>query len=135
MMPKNTHDVLHRVVNEAACLPGWKFDLWDDDGALRLIIQIRGVDNYDHTRPFVVNHVHPVPMTTYNERSWQRWLYERCMRTMTHELGESLRFGDAQLRPFAPMHGPGEDPYTVHETRPEIDALTTQDGSVRPGPV
>lgn len=26
---------------------------------------------------------------------------------------------------------PGEDPYTVHEYRPEVDALTTQDGSIR----
>ena len=36
-------------------------------------------------------------------------------------------------RPFAPCHGPGEDPYTVHEYRPEVDAFTTQDGSVRQG--
>ncbi len=33
------------------------------------------------------------------------------------------------------MHGPGEDPYTVHEIRSEEDALTTQNGSLREGPV
>jgi hypothetical protein len=27
---------------------------------------------------------------------------------MNHEIGESLRFGPEELRPFAPMHGPGE---------------------------
>ena len=54
---------------------------------------------------------------------------------MNHEIGESLRFGPGEVRPFVPMHGPGEDPYTVHEWRPESDALTTQDGSLREGPV
>jgi len=48
---------------------------------------------------------------------------------MNHEIGEWLRFGDT--RPFLPLHGPGEDPYTVHEYRPVADALTTQDGSMR----
>ncbi len=134
-MAENTHDVLARVVDSARCKPGWSFSLDDEDGALRLFIRIDGVHNYDHSKRFVVSHVHPVPTTTYNEKSWRRWIFEQCMRTMTHEIGESLRFGSEELRPFAPMHGPGEDPYTVHEVRSETDALTTQDGSIRPGPV
>ena len=52
-----------------------------------------------------------------------------CRRVENHELGEWFRIGDE--RPFAPLHGPGEDPYTVHEYRREADALTTQDGSTR----
>jgi len=134
-MPENTFDILERVVEETKCKPGWSFFLKNEDGAMRLIIQIDGVHNYDHSKRFVVNHIHPVPITTYNEQSWRRWIFEQCIRTMNHELGESLRFGPDQIRPFAPCHGPGEDPYTVHEFRPEIDALTTQDGSVRDGPV
>src|SRR5215831_9908509 len=109
-MSDNTHDILRKVVESAACLPGWRFRLVDEDGSLRLYITVKGTDNYDRSKPMTVNHVHPVPTATYNERSWRRWVFEQCRRTMNHELGESLRFGDE--RPFAPMHGPGEDPYT-----------------------
>lgn len=134
-MAENTFDLLEQIVNETKCKPGWSFRLVDDDGAKCLYIKIVGTNNYDNTKAFIVNHVHPVPITTYNAKSWRRWIFEQCIRTMHHEIGESLRFGDAELRPFAPMHGPGEDPYTVHEWRPESDALTTQDGSLRKGPV
>lgn len=133
--PINTFNILERIIEETKCKPGWHFFLLDEDGAKRLIIQIAGVNNYDHSKPFTVNHAHPVPTTTYNEKSWRRWIFEQCIRTMNHELGESLRFGVDEVRPFAPMHGPGEDPYTVHEWRSESDALTTQDGSLRSGPV
>lgn len=134
-MSDNTFDILARVVAETRCKPGWSFYMADEEGAKRLVIQIKGVHNYDHSQPFTVNHFHPVPITTYNERSWRRWIFEQCIRTMNHEIGESLRFGDDEVRPFVPMHGPGEDPYTVHEWRSEDDALTTQDGSLRDKPV
>ncbi len=135
MMSENTFDLLARIVRETKCKPGWSFRLVDEDGALRLYIKIDGVNNYDHSQRFIVNHVHPVPTTTFNEKSWRRWIFEQCMRTMVHELGESLRFGPDEIRPFVPMHGPGEDPYTLHEWRSEEDALTVQDGSLRAGPV
>ena|SRR6218665_944072 len=132
-MAQDTFDILERLIDEVECKPGWVFSFRDEDGAKRMVITISGVDNYDHNKKFTVSHVHPVPVTTYNEKSWRRWIFEQCLRTMNHEIGESLRWGD--YRPFAPMHGPGEDPYTVHEWRPESDALTTQNGSLRPGPV
>lgn len=133
-LPSDTYDILKFVVDQTQCKPGWSFSLVDEDGAKRLIITIDGYDNYDPRRRLKVNHVQPVPAAvTYNEKMWRRWIFEQCMRTMVHEIGESLQFGG--VRPFAPMHGPGEDPYTVHEWRPETDALTTQDGSLRDGPV
>lgn len=132
-MPDNTFDILRRVVASAKCKPGWSFRLVDEDGALSLYIQLAGVDNYDHARKFIVSHVHPVPTTTFNEKSWRRWVFEQCLRTMNHEIGEALNFDG--VRPFVPMHGPGEDPYTVHEWRSEEDARTAQDGSLREGPV
>lgn len=136
MTAPNTFDLLNKIVLETSCKPGWTFFLTNDgEGHAELIIQIQGRNNYDHTKPFTVNHVHPVPYTTYNEKSWRRWIFDQCIRTMNHEIGESLRFGPNEERPFAPMHGPGEDPYTVHEWRPESDALTTQDGTLREGPV
>lgn len=138
-MPKsNTHDLLKSIVRETKCLPNWSFNLgYDDDDMPVLHITIEGTNNYDHTQAFTVTHCHPVPNATYNEKSWRRWILEQCIRTMNHELGENLRFGvgGEVERPYAPMHGPGEDPYTIHEVRSETDALRTQSGSLRPKPV
>jgi hypothetical protein len=134
-MSENTFDILAKVVSETKCFPNWTFSLMDEEGAKRLVIRIRGHNNYEPERNFTVSHYHPVPITTYNEKTWRRWVFEQCRRTMNHELGESLCFGPDKIRPFAPMHGPGEDPYTVHEIRSEQDALTIQDGTLREGPV
>lgn len=112
-MPPNTFHILAKLVEEVKGPKGWTFRLKSEHGALRLVINIDGYDN--------------------NEKSWRRWIYEMCRRTMNHELGECLRFGPEELRPFVPMHGPGEDPYTVHEWRPEVDAFTSQDGSLGSG--
>ncbi len=134
-MAANTFDLLAKIISETRCKPGWTFRLIDEDGAKRMVITICGADNYAPDRKLTISHYHPVPITTYNEASWRRWIFDHCLATMNHEIGECLRFGDTPVRPFAPMHGPGENPYTVHEIRPEIDALTTQDGSLREGPV
>lgn len=134
-MSDNTFDILHRVVKETKCFPNWRFRLAGVGGnaAPTLIITVDGHNNYNPHEPFCVGHCHPVPTATYNEKTWRRWVYEQCRRTMNHEIGEALQFNG--VRPFAPMHGPGEDPYTVHEIRSEADALTIQDGTLRAGPV
>lgn len=134
----DTFDLLQKIVSETKCKPGWSFRLKNDRGARVLVITLTTNNNYDpDSEPdeYRINHPHPVPIATYNEASWRRWIFDQCIRTMNHELGESLRFGPEEVRPFAPMHGPGEDPYTVHEIRPERDALITQNGSLREGPV
>lgn len=128
-MADNTHNILRDLVSNAKCKPDWSFRIKNDDGALFLIIRIECQNSYPPHEPRLIDHYHPVPIATYNRKSWQRWMFEQCRRTENHELGEWLRWGEE--RPFAPLHGPGEDPYTVHEYRDEIDARTTQDGSVR----
>lgn len=130
-MGKNTHDVLRKVVAEVKGMPGWSFHIVDEDGDLRLVIRVWGENSAcpeKHER-YGVDNYFPVPAATYNERTWRRWVFEMSRRTMNHELGEWTRWGD--LRPFAPLHGPGEDPYTVHEFRPPIDQFVTQDGTIR----
>jgi hypothetical protein len=130
----NTYHILEKLVDSAECLPGWVFSLGEgEDNSKVLLITISGTNNYDRSQKFTVTHCHPVPCTTYNEATWKRWIFDQCVRSMNHELGESLKFDGN--RPFAPMHGPGEDPYTVHEYRPEIDFLTTQSGAKREGPI
>lgn len=125
----NTFDVLAKLVSQAQCKPGWRFNLVDEEGALRLTITVAGRDSYNADVSMSVRHFFPVPTATFNEASWRRWLFEMCRRLENHELGEWFRIGNE--RPFAPLHGPGEDPYTVHEFRELTDALTTQNGSMR----
>ena len=127
-MAENTFDVLHRLVARVRCKPGWQFDLTDEDGTMRLVIAVAGWDSHRPEHRLTVRHFFPVPSATYNEKSWCRWLFEMCRRLENHELGEWFRVGDA--RPFAPLHGPGEDPYTVHEYRDEGDARVLQNGAV-----
>lgn len=132
-MGKNTHALLADVVAGARCMPGWSFRLKNEEGDLRMVIRVQGYDSAFTSQvklqPYTVDHYFPVPAATYNERTWRRWVFEMCRRVMNHEIGEWMRWGND--RPFAPMHGPGEDPYTVHEIRPVTDALTTQSGAMR----
>lgn len=130
MKKMDTFDILRKVVAEVKYKPGWKFAIVDEDGALRLrITDTKCLDAYDPDRHMPLSHFHPVPTATYNEKTWRRWVYEQCRRVENHEIGEWLRWGEE--RPFAPLHGPGEDPYTVHEYRDPADALVTQDGTMR----
>ena len=124
----DTFEILRDLVERVHCKPGWSFRLFDEDGALRLVITVRGFDSYNESHALTVSHFLPVPTTTYNQKSWQRWIFEMCRRVENHELGEWFRIDD--VRPFAPLHGPGEDPYTVHEFRSESDARVLQDGSM-----
>lgn len=130
-MAENTHDVLRKLVSQARCKLNWSFRLQDEDGALRLVIRVSGFDSAhpDERVPRTIDHYFPVPTATYNEKSWRRWMFEACRGVENHELGEWFRIGSEW--PFAPLHGPGENPYLVHEYRPIEDALTTQDGSMR----
>lgn len=127
----DTFDILARVVAEMRGPKHWSFRLHDEDGAKRFVVRIRGTNNYEPDEPFIVDHFHPVPITTFNEKTWRRWVFDKCRATMNHELGELIRWGEE--RPFSPLHGPGEDPYVVVEYRAPTDALTTQDGSLRDG--
>jgi hypothetical protein len=127
-MMQTTFPILADLVSRAQCKPGWDFALIDEEGALRLVITVPGRDSYDESRHLTVRHFFPVPIATYNEKTWRRWIFEMCRRLENHELGEWFKIDGR--RPFAPLHGPGEDPYTVHEFRDEMDARTLQDGSI-----
>jgi hypothetical protein len=129
----NTFEVLDGIVRRTRCKPDWSFRLQDEDGALRLIITVAGRDSYNPDVSIRVAHFFPVPVATYNEKSWRRWVFEMCRRVENHELGEWFRVGEE--RPFAPLHGPGEDPYTVHEFRDEVDARTLQSGVITDQPI
>lgn len=100
--------------------PGWAFELRDIDRGqgsqgLTLDVITLGYDSYHPNRgeQYGVHHYMPVPPAAYDRESWQRWLFEQCLLVERHEAMEF--FTIAGVRPYAPNHGPGNDPYVVRE--------------------
>ena len=90
--------------------------------------RVGGGENYR------VNHYFIVPAATYNRASWVRWLFERFLEVERHEAMEFFRIAGSDWpneRPFAPTHGPGDDPYIVHEFATERQAAMDFRGEVR----
>lgn len=123
----DTHDVLRALLPEVSCKPGWTFRFESTNDGPRVVISIPVSDSRGGYLTRIDNHF-AVPPTTWNARSWRRWLFECCLGVERHELGEWFRHGSE--RPFAPLHAPGEDPYTQHEFRLERDAHLDQAGNV-----
>lgn len=87
-----------------------------DEGSygLTLIITTFADNSYNQERKIRVNHLFPVPPATYNRQNWTRWLFEQFAKVELHEAMEFFTVDG--VKPYAPNHGPGNDPYTVHET-------------------
>jgi hypothetical protein len=113
----------------------WLEDLDRGQGSkgLTLIIQRHGPDTYHPEISIRVNHYFPVPPAAYDERSWRRWLFDRLVDVETHEAMEFfvLLDGGQPKRPYAPSHGPGNDPYMIREPDgTELDRRTMYTGEV-----
>lgn len=119
-------EALADAVAEFKYKPYWEFYLRPIDrdfsdperrvaiaGGLTFQIYVPCQDSYhpDLFRP--VMHYHPVPAATYNRQSWERWIIDRVLDTECHEACEWARFDDR--RAFAATHGPGDNPYVLHE--------------------
>ena len=91
-------------------------------------------------------HYMPVPPAAFDRRSWRRWLFEQLLLVERHEACEFFRFeydtpnqiGTERLgtnhhveRPYAPHHGPGNDPYIVFEHGLDVDVRTSFRGEVK----
>jgi hypothetical protein len=120
---------------------GWQVELRDVErdhtgvhdgaaGGLTLIVTRQGPDTYHPEQTIRVAHYFPVPAATYDRRSWQRWLFDRLGDVDTHERMED--FVIAGTRPYAPSHGPGNDPYLIRETGTDLDRRTAFTGQVNP---
>lgn len=97
-------------------------------GGLTLIVTRTGRDTYHHDKVLRVAHYFPVPAATYDRRSWQRWLFDRLGDVDTHERMEDFVV-DGE-RPYAPSHGPGNDPYLVRELGSDLDRRMAFTGQV-----
>jgi len=125
---------------------GWRFWLTDADRdedesghivghGLTFVVQTRGYNSYKPAdgETYRVNHYFIVPAATYDERSWQRWVFDQLVLVETHEAMEFFKV--AKHRPFAPNHGPGRNPYSIHERGSDLDAHTMFTGEPTKGTV
>jgi hypothetical protein len=128
--------VLHNLVERLGYKDGWRFRLDDIDRGqgsegLTLVINIHAANSYHPDRSVSVNHYMIVPPAAYDARSWRRWLLEQILLVESHEACEFFRIGGEH--PYAPSHGPGNDPYIIREMGTAADAETNFRG-VRNGP-
>jgi hypothetical protein len=128
-------ELLGSLVERIEYRPGWGLALADVDrgqgsNGLTLLVTTVGYDTYNPERgeTYRVRHFFPVPPAAYNEQSWRRWIFERLLEVERHEAAEFFQIDGS--RPFAPHHGPGNDPYIVFEHGEELDARTTFDGRI-----
>lgn len=127
--------------------PGWRARLFDDylrdpadtHGAegrgftLSIVADVMDTYHPDQRRP--VQHLFIVPAATYTRESWRRWLRDCVLAVERHESMEWLRFVDddgGEVRPFAPTHGPGDDPYALVEYATDEQRRTSFRGEIKP---
>lgn len=123
------------LVKQCSYRPEWIVDIIEMDrgqGSKGLTLKIitDTVNSYPPHEPMRVAHLFIVPAASYDERSWQRWLFDRFVDVETHEAMEFFSIGDR--KPYAPSHGPGNDPYLVREVGTELDVKTSFRGDVNP---
>jgi hypothetical protein len=130
--------VLRELLDVFRYRAGYRFALEDDydrgqgSVGLTLIINITGPNAYHPTQFVSVNHLFPVPPAAYDVRSWRRWLFDRIGDVDDHERCEWFMVGDD--RPYAPSHGPGNDPYLIREVGTLEDQRTSFRGEVAADP-
>lgn len=125
------------LVSKLTYRPGWTFRLADIDRGqgskgLTLIITTCGYDSYNPGRGenYRVNHYMLVPPAAYDRRSWVNWLFEQLLLVERHECMEFFVIDG--IRPRAPTHGPGNDPYLTLDYGTDIDRRTRFTGEVSP---
>lgn len=120
-------DELADLVRNWRYRPGWRAWLERDSirdpasthggeaKGLTLCIYADVMDTYHPDEPRPVLHSFIVPAATYNRASWLRWLFDCLLKIEQHEASEWFVIGEQghDTRPFAPTHGPGDDPYVI----------------------
>ena len=87
-----------------------------------------GEYSYKDPPDYRVNHYKIVPAATFNEAAWKRWILDQCLEVEQHEACEFSRWlqsDGTSERPFSPTHGPGCNPYVVHEYSSDAQRRTS----------
>lgn len=121
--------ILADLVDKLTYRPGWRFvlehiDRGQGSAGLTLDIITWTTNSYHPEQTnYQVHHYMPVPPAAFNEQSWQRWLLEQILLVERHEACEFFTIDG--VKPYAPHHGPGNDPYIVFELGTDEDARTS----------
>lgn len=126
---------LEDLVDGLLYKPNWRFELkivdrGQESKGLTLCITITTPDSYHPEKIRGVVHYFIVPAAAYDTRSWRRWLFDRIVDVETHEAMEFFQID--HVRPYAPHHGPGNDPYIIFEHGTDLDVRTAYTGEVNP---
>lgn len=118
-------DALQRVVDRIQYKKQFSFRLFNGDrgdGTFGLTFEVLCFhpDSYAPERERGVRHWFIVPAATYDEHAWTRWCFDRVVEVETHEACEFFKLDG--VRPYAPHHGHGRNPYVVIERGTEADA-------------
>lgn len=81
----------------------------DEENYAVLNIITANPDSYAPERMRYTRHEFVVPVATYHQEAWVRWVFDRFASIELHEACESFKVNC--LRVYAPHHGNGEDPY------------------------
>ena len=152
---------LEEAVLEFRYKPGWMFRLISDlardfepedhdhegpaigHGTTLDIISLtyNSYRDYEAHQPpdYRVHHYKIVPPATFKRNAWERWILDQCIEIEIHEACEFARFVEGQYptgddivrRPFAPLHGPGENPYVIHEYSTDEQRRTSFRGELK----
>ena len=130
------------LVERLSYRPGWTFELKHLDrgqgsAGLTLIITAKTPDSYHPAQTIHVCHYMIVPAAAFDHRSWQRWLFDQLLLVERHEACEFFTIHDSPgsehaVKPYAPSHGPGNDPYIVRELGTREDQRTSFRGEMNP---
>lgn len=132
---------LDDLVERTRYKEGWRFTLEHLDRGqgskgLTLVITCTVPNSYHPERKISVCHYFIVPAAAYNARSWQRWLFDRIRDVESHEAAEFFRLVNRstqqEIRPYAPLHGPGNDPYLIAELATDEERRTSFRGELNP---
>lgn len=124
---------LENAVRELQYLPGWRFELMEEDRGqgchgLTLRVYPNNPDSYHPERHVATVFLYAVPAAAYNRESWEEWVWERIEETEGHERSEWFRFGVDERRPFKPAHADGWNPGVVRTVVSESVSNTPNAG-------
>lgn len=133
-MKEQTWDVLAEVLEHIEYTrdskPEWKrFNLHreDDENFAVMYIYTHNPNTYRPEEIRHTRHEFVVPVATYNEEAWIRWVFECFVKIEHHETCESFQLDGQRI--YAPHHGNGEDPYSLwYDGHPGKQALAPGEG-------
>lgn len=104
---------LDRIVYTRDLMPGWRrfeFVRHDEDNYAVLYVFTHNPNTYRPEEIRHTRHEFVVPVATYSEDTWIRWVFDRIASIELHETCESFQVDGVRI--YAPHHGNGEDPYS-----------------------